>query len=106
MSAHNHDEEIQKQISGKPRLPTPEEMTGTQSIEKKGEYIAEQNKSGTWTIHLYNPITKAFTSHLSQQKGIASVSDALRYEVTIRIAKMHEGNSAELIAQAIESFKE
>ena len=106
MSAHNHDEEIQKQFSGKPRPPKPEETTGKQSVEKKGEYIAEKTKYGEWTAHFHRPITGLFLSHVQQSTGIDQAQALKRHSMMIHVARMHQDDAANVIANAIESFKE
>lgn len=111
MSAHNHDEEIQKAMSGKrlsemspPDYPTDEDAT---LIKKDGHYIAERQSDDKdyWHVHLINPVTPELFSHLKQCDGIESATPLGRYSVLVNIARMYRSKAAEVIANAVESFK-
>ena len=108
MSAHNHDEEIKNrfgEITGHLRPPTPEEITGKHTLEKKGEYYAEKTSEGNWNVHLYEPVTGSFLSHVQQAKGIDAAQGLKRHSLLVQVARMYQDDAANVIAQAIESFK-
>ena len=88
--------------------PTSQPQEGLQWVEKKGEYIAEQlsNTSNQWHVHLYSPITGSFLSHIQTAKGIDSAQSQTRHRLLVQVARMHQDNASEVIANAIESFKD
>lgn len=106
MSAHNHDEEIQKQISGKLRKPEKGQIVGVQSFGKEGEYIVEKTQYGEWTAHFHKPISGSFLSHIQTAIGIDFAQVLKRHSMMIHVARMHQSNAAEVIVNAIESYKE
>ena len=73
---------------------------------KQGKYSIEKSIVGFWEVNTFKPVTPALLDHLKKQDGIETAYNEKRYQMTVYVAKMHEHRAAEIIAFALDSFKE
>jgi len=73
---------------------------------KQGKYSIEKSTVGFWEVNTFKPVTPALLDHLKKQDGIETAYNEKRYQMTVYVAKMHEHRAAEIIAFALDSFKE
>jgi len=86
-------------------LSTDKDGTVT-SHWNKGKYSIEKSIVGFWEVNTFKPVTPALLDHLKKQDGVEKAYSESRYTITVWIAKMHEQRAVEIIAAALDSFKE